>query len=360
MQKSTDIKNLPPTTTSTPNVHVVDDNLLIALLNQLANLEHALALALQELQRRLRVLRADNDNHAEAGVERPLELLGLQTAGLLQPLEHLGQRPRARVQLGRERLGQHAGDVLAQAAARDVRHTLEQVLAHGGEQRLDVDPRRCEERGADVLFRAPGRGVVEAQAAALDNLADEREAIRVHAAGRHAQEDVAFAHGCCVGEDRYPLLDGADGATARVILALLVDAGHFCCLSSYKRGTGLPAAVCNTLDKLGGRGNVELRARVIVEEHEWLCTLNDQVVDVHGDKIDTDSVVFAHLKGNLDLCADAVDSTDQDRRLCVAGSLQVKQTTKATNFTISAGASGGLGVSLDLLDEVVSSIDTDT
>ena len=70
--------------------------------------------------------------------------------------------------------------------------------------------------------------------------------------------------------------------------------------------------------------------------------------------------MLAHLEGNFDLCANAVDGTNQDRRFCVASSLQVKQSTEATNLTISAGASGGLGVSLDLLDEVVSSIDADT
>ena len=57
-----------------------------------------------------------------------------------------------------------------------------------------------------------------------------------------------------------------------------------------------------------------MAAGVAVQEEEGLGALDDEVVDVHGDKVDANCVVDAHGVGDLELGADAVNGTDQRRR----------------------------------------------
>ena len=114
------------------------------------------------------------------------------------------------------------------------------------------------------------------------------------------------------------LLDDADREAGEIVLAGGIHAGHLRGLAADQRAARLLAARGDALDDLGGGRDVELAARVVVEEEERLGALREDVVDAHRDEIDADRVVAVELERELQLGADAVGAGDQ-HRLAVAG-----------------------------------------
>lgn len=112
-----------------------------------------------------------------------------------------------------ETVGDAAGDILIEAAARDVGHTLH---AHGvkeGEHGLYIDLRRGEQRlaetpAAELRAGAPEIGVLD-----VKDLAHEGKAIGVDAARGQRDHDIAGAHGRLIEDLR--LVDDAHGKAAR-------------------------------------------------------------------------------------------------------------------------------------------------
>ena len=68
-----------------------------------------------------------------------------------------------------------------------------------------------------------------------------------------------------------------------------------------------------------GRVDGEGAAAVAVEEEEGVGALDDEVVDVHGDEVDADGVVFVHGVCDFELGADAIDGADEGWGGGVAG-----------------------------------------
>ena len=83
--------------------------------------------------------------------------------------------------------------------------------------------------------RLPGR------AGDLDDLADQRIAVGVGAAGGEAEHHVARADGGAVDDLR--LLDRADGEAGEVVFAVRVHAGHLGGLAADQRAAGQFAAL---------------------------------------------------------------------------------------------------------------------
>ena len=50
----------------------------------------------------------------------------------------------------------------------------------------------------------------------------------------------------------------------------------------------------------------------VVEEEEWFCALDDEVVDIHGYEVDANGVVFVHFDGDVYFCSYAVGACDED------------------------------------------------
>ena len=92
-----------------------------------------------------------------------------------------------------------------------------------------------------------------------------------------------------------------------------VKARHLRRLSADQCASGLRAPLGDALHDGGHDILVELAGCKIIQEKQWLGSLNDNVVDAHGHQVDADRVVHAALNGDLQLCADAVVGGDQDR-----------------------------------------------
>lgn len=251
---------------------------------------------------------------------------------------------------------QHARHVLQQATTSDVSETTD--VAHNGQEFLDVDLGRGEEGLSDGLGGIPGRGGGVFQTGGSNDAADEREAVGVDAVGAETEKDVAFNHGGLLGKHFF-LGDGADGTACGVVVFALVHAGHFGGFTTNEGAAGLSAAFGDTLDKGGGVGEVELAAAVVVEEHEWSGALDDEVVDVHGDKVNAYGVVLLDGLGDGKLGADAVNGADENGGVGVAGGGEVEFTAEATDLGIGAGAGGACDGLLDLFDKVVTGLDGD-
>ena len=114
------------------------------------------------------------------------------------------------------------------------------------------------------------------------------------------------------------LFDDADGEAGHVEFARGVDGGHFGGFAAEQGAAGLHAAVGDALDDFGGGGGVEGVEGEVVEEEEGFAALDDEVVDVHGNEVDADGVVFFEGGGDFDFGADAVGAGDEDGVFVVA------------------------------------------
>lgn len=145
----------------------------------LSDAVHSRRAPLQCVHHLVDLRRTDDEDHADAVVERARHLERRDVPVFHQEAKDGRQLPRRRVDVAPERLGEHARDVLREAAARDVRHALEQPALRDGEHLRDVDLRRREQSTAERHVGLPRarRGVRDARDG--EDLAHEREAVRV-------------------------------------------------------------------------------------------------------------------------------------------------------------------------------------
>ena len=144
--------------------------------------------------------------------------------------------------------------------------------------------------------------------------------------------------------------------TRQVVVAALVDAGHFGCFAPDQRAAGQKAALPNSADDRRALVRVQLARREIVEEEERFSALHHKIVCAHCDKVDADGVVDTGLDGNLEFRADAVIGRDE-HRIVETGSLEVEQAAEAADLAIRARPPRRTDQRLDLLDHGVSSVD---
>ena len=103
----------------------------------------------------------------------------------------------------------------------------------------------------------------------------------------------------------------------------------------------------------------------VVEEEEGLGALDDEVVDIHGDEVDANGVVFVHFNGEVDLGANAVSAGDEDgvcevmfEELFVV--IEAEEACEAAGVIDDALAVGAAEEGPDGPDELVSGVDIDT
>ncbi len=160
-----------------------------------------------------------------------------------------------------------------------------------GSRLFDVDSSRLEQQVAEQVVRIEAGRAVEFPAVHLDQAADEAETVGMDAAAGEAENDVARS-------DRragqlLAALHRADAEARKIIVAGGIHARHLGRLAADQRAAGLEAALRDRGDNRLGDSGVELAGREIVEEEQRLGALDDEIVDAHGDEIDSDPVVAA-------------------------------------------------------------------
>src|SRR5690606_31623436 len=153
-------------------------------------------------------------------------------------------------------------------------------------------------------------------------------------------------------------LSRANRETGKIVIAVAVHARHFSGFTADQRRTGLTASFGNARNDVHALVRRKLAGRKIIEEEKWLGTLNNEIVDAHGNQIDAHRVVLVGVDGDLQLGADAVIGGNEHRVLEACG-LEVEQAAKAADLSVRTGAARGPHERLDLLDHKVAGIDVD-
>ena len=250
------------------------------------------------------------------------------------------------IQFSRETFAQHARNVLDETATRNVRHALHGDGFHQLEQRLHVDARG---RHQGVGERAAVEVGGEVRLCALDDLAHEREAVRVDAARGETQHHVARGDRAAV--DDLALFDRAHRETGQVVFAVGVHARHFGRFTADQRAARQLAALCDALHDRGRRIDVQLAAGEVVEEEQRLGALHENVVHAHRDEILADRVVFVQMKRETQLGAHAVGARDEYGLLVLLRHFEER--AESADAAHHAFAQGLLRKRLDAIDERV-------
>ena len=99
---------------------------------------------------------------------------------------------------------------------------------------------------------------------------------------------------------------GADRETGQVIVTFAVEARHLRGFPANQGGAGAPTALGDAGDHLAAGLDRKFRGGVIIQKKQRLTALHHQVVDAHGDQVDTDRVMAAGLNGDHQFGADAI------------------------------------------------------
>ena len=104
---------------------------------------------------------------------------------------------------------------------------------------------------------------------------------------------------------------------------------------------------------------VEFADGDVVQEEQRFCTLDEDVIDGHGDAVLADRIVLAHQDGQAQLGADTVGAADQDRFLDVAVH-QGKETAETAEVAEDFRTVRGFDRIFHQFYGFVASIDVDT
>ena len=182
---------------------------------------------------------------------RALLLLGDALLG--EPGEDGRPLPGVPVDARLHAVGQHAREVAEDATAGDVRERLDVRLRAQRADVVEVEPVRREQQvGVEVVV--------------ADELAHEREAVRVEAGRGEADDDVAGLAARAV--DQVVAVDDADAGAGEVELVLAVDARELRRLAADQRAAGVAADLGCALDELGDLLELDVRGGDVVEQEE--------------------------------------------------------------------------------------------
>ena len=115
----------------------------------------------------------------------------------------------------------------------------------------------------------------------------------------------------------------------------------------------------DAFDDDGCRFDVELSARIVVEEEKRLRALHDDVVHAHRDKVLADAAQQAGFDGDLELGADAVGRGDENRILEPRG-FQIEQPAEAAQIGVRTGPARRFRCGRDARNEFLAGVDIDT
>ena len=123
-------------------------------------------------------------------------------------------------------------------------------------------------------------------------------------------------------------------------------------LAADEGAAGLHAALGNAGDDGSHLLGDILADGDVVKEEQGLCTAADDIVDAHGNAVDTDGVMLVHQHGKAQLGAHAVGAGDQ-HRLGHAGHIGGEEAAETADVGHNTGNMGALDISAHKLHALV-------
>ena len=266
-----------------------------------------------------------------------------------------GQEPE--INRGRSPAGQHARQILGDAAAGNVRQRGNALRVDQLLQRRPVALVRAHQLVAhfvldlvDVVF---GRVVGHFE----QQLAGQRVSVGVQAVRSQAENDVADLH--ILAGDNPVAFHHAHDKSRQIVLAIGIEAGHLGRLAADQGAAVVLAGVGDAFHHFLGDRRLQLSRRQIVHKEQRRGALHGDVVDAVVHQVGAHGGMQAHLEGNLELRPHPIHARDQ-HRIHVLGFVHREQAAKAANFAEHAAGKGLVRQILDALLGAVGAVDIHT
>ena len=115
------------------------------------------------------------------------------------------------------------------------------------------------------------------------------------------------------------------------------------CLTANQSTVALHAAVSYTFNDRSDLFRIVFAAGDIVQEKQRASAAADNIVDTHGNRVDSDGIMFIHQKGNFQLGPDTIGTGNQDGIFHLIA-CQGKQSAETSQIGHDIGAEGLLYV----------------
>ncbi len=150
---------------------------------------------------------------------------------------------------------------------------------------------------------------------------------------RQTKQDVARSY--AFAGELLPALHCAYRKAGEIIVPISIHAGHFGCLATDKSAMSEAASISDPGNDLPSDVRFQFSGGEIIKKEKGFRTLNDKIVDAHGDKVDANTVVDTGFYCELKLGANAIICSNQQWVL-VAGCPWIEKPTESTEFRIGA------------------------
>src|SRR5690625_759989 len=87
--------------------------------------------------------------------------------------------------------------------------------------------------------------------------------------------------------DDFVALDHTDAESGEIVIVTAVHAGHLGGFAAYQGAARLAAAFGYAVDDGSGGIHIEATGRVVIQKKQRFGTAHQQIVDAHGDQVDT-------------------------------------------------------------------------
>jgi len=154
------------------------------------------------------------------------------------------------------------------------------------------------------------------------------------------------------------------GEACYIEVAFRVDVRHLGTFTTKQCATCDLATLCDSSDDPRSRFRILSMQAEVIEEEQWLGTLDDQIIHVHGNAVDAELIDLSEIGGHLDLGTDTISAT-HEYRLAVVPLEQLlievesEHAGKSTEFTHDSRSMSTTDSSLHHGYGTISGIDID-
>ncbi|KAH3660356.1 hypothetical protein OGAPHI_006942 [Ogataea philodendri] len=278
------------------------------------------------------ILWLDNGHHTNTQVQSLENVGDWHSAGLSKPFEDLGHLPLVHIQNSAQSVWQGSWDVFNQSTTGDVGQSENQSLF-----------------GSRVgVFVVRG----------VDDLSDQRESVGMNTVRPNTKKNVTGLHFVNLWQNI--LLDhSSNSSSVGVVMTWSVHSWHLTGLSSNKCTARQFATIGNSFHECSSNLDVKVCSCKVVQEHQWLSSLNNQIVDIHGNQVNSNGVVNVHNLGHPQLSSNTIGGSNKQSIVDVSVSrlLEVEKTSESSNLGVCSRSLGRSDALFDLLNELVTGID---